>query len=104
MFRACAIALDQSYRVTLAEMCAVACEIGDAPNCNGTIELYLNRKGWSRLPTPRTTQGRKLQVQQIRHPRAIVHTTSHLTAVVGGVNIDTFDNRHSYVNRVYVPA
>ena len=122
VIRAISIALEQGYRETLEELCALAIEKGGVPNDPVIYREYLTRKGWKRMPfikvrkaTPHfgwTQRYRKATLQgsewldgvqqvvrrQPRRMRFLVKTTQHLVAVVNGELRDTWDCRNSAAN------
>ena len=104
--RSIAIALDQSYRQTLTELCELSVKYGAMPNDQQTYERYLFDRDWVKNKPPRVG-GRKIRLKQWRpygFPRAIVLTSGHLTAVVCGTVRDTWDCREWCMNSFYTKA
>ena len=101
--RSIAIALDQSYRQTLTELCELSVKYGGMPNDKQTYEPYLFDRGWIKNKPPRVS-GRKIRLKHWRpyvFPRAIVSTSGHLTAVVDWTVRDTWDCREWCMNSFY---
>ena len=106
--RAIAIALNQSYKQTLTELCKLSIEIGGMPNDPQTYEAYLFDRDWVKNKPPRYTystvgniKGNKMRLKHWHHSLAIVHTTTHLTAIVDNTVRDTWDCRESCMNSFY---
>jgi len=102
--RAISIALGQDYRKTYLALIEEAKKTGDFPNHRAVYERYLKSHGWVRQRTVRTAKGRKIRLRGWNAPgiTALVHTTSHLTAVVNGVVNDIWDCREWCMNSWYV--
>lgn len=102
--RSIAIALDQSYRQTLTELCELSVKYGGVPNDKQTYEAYLFDRGWIKNKPPRNPYGRKIRLAQwrpLKRTMAIVHTSGHLTAVVNGTVRDNWDCREWCMNSYY---
>jgi len=62
-------------------------------------------KGWIKKKPFRKSNGRKYRLKDIKLDESInyiFHTTNHLTAVVKGVNMDTFKANQWCANSYYV--
>ena len=102
VIRAIAIALDQSYKRTLKDLCEMSIADGGVPNDEFIYERYLSLKGWVKNKPPRDVRGRKIKIKDWNPPpRAIVLTTGHLTAVVNDCVRDNGDTREWCCNSFY---
>jgi hypothetical protein len=105
--RAIATALEQGYKETLVDLCELSIEMGGLPNGDRVYGAYLKSKGWEKRKTLRHG-GKKVRVRDwLKHTpegRYIIHTTKHLTAVIGDTMLDTWDCRKACANIYYEPA
>ena len=105
--RAIATALGQGYKETLVDLCELSIEMGGLPNGDRVYGAYLKSKGWEKHKTLRRG-GKKVRVRDwlkhTREGRYIIHTTKHLTVVVGDTLLDTWDCRKACANIYYAPA
>lgn len=101
--RSIAIALKQSYKQTLQELCNLGMQHGGMPNSDQIFEAYLFVRGWKKnKPFRRPLTKRKYQLKDLPlQEDAIVITSGHLTAVVDGCVQDLWDCRESYANSYY---
>ncbi len=99
--RSISIALNQTYRQTLTELCELSVKIGGIPNDRQTYERYLFDRGWVKNKPPRYSNGRKMRLEDWTHDLAIVSTVTHLTTVVDNTVYDTFDCRNDCCNSYY---
>ena len=107
VIRAIATALEQGYRETLVDLCELAVEMGGLPNGDRVYGAYLKSKGWEKRKTLRHG-GKKIRVRDwLKHTQRgkyLIHTTTHLTAVIGDTMQDTWDCRNWCANSYYSPA
>lgn len=92
--RAIAIATNQDYMYIMKELFRIGLEIGHMPNNPRTYEKYLDSIGWVKNKPFRKSNKKKYQVKNLPIKSGtsyIIHTTSHLTAIVGGVLRDTWN-------------
>ena len=101
--RAIAIGLKQSYKQTLKDLCEMSIERGGIPEHPWLYEQYLTERGWVKCKPPRDQAGRKIRLEDWHHPRAIMSTTGHLTAVIDDCVMDTWDCREWCCNSYYTP-
>lgn len=113
--RALAIGLEQSYRQTLEELCSLAIEKGGVPSDSSVYEPYLESKGWIKNKPPKRRQPnsvcyrnprgvyRKVQLRNLHLDRAIILTSGHLTAMIDGVVMDSWNCSRSCANSYYTP-
>lgn len=101
--RAIAIALDQSYRRTRDDLFQIAMDICDMPNSPKVYEPYLESKGWIKNKPPRRINNRKVEVRNLHIDRAIIRTSKHLTAMINGTVLDTWDCTPWCANSYYTP-
>jgi predicted transcriptional regulator len=106
VIRAIAIALDLDYLEVKKELFARAIENGFMPNSARTFEPFLKERGWiKKSPMKNARTGRKILLGMLPVDcTMIVHTTSHIVAVVDGVINDTWDCREWCANSYFIKA
>lgn len=115
VIRSLAIGLEQSYKSTLEELCSLAIEKGGVPNDPSVYEPYLESKGWIKNKPPKIRQPnsvcyrnpngvyRKVQLRNLHLDRAIIHTVNHVTVMINGTVLDTWNCSPWCANSYYTP-
>tara|TARA_R110002012_G_scaffold309167_1_gene516021 strand:- start:548 stop:955 length:408 start_codon:yes stop_codon:yes gene_type:complete len=92
VIRACAIAFNQDYKVTMRELFDLAFEMGNLPNAREVSRAYIESKGFVRHTTPKDKKGKKISIRnwsaECPSGSIIVLTREHLIAVVDNVQRD----------------
>ena len=96
--RAVALALDQDYKETFREMSELGVEeFGEFANSTSVIEEYLSRKGWRKISLKEGKEYKPFYDHRgiIQRDKNYIFKVragygSHLSAVVRGVNKDTW--------------
>lgn len=98
--RSISIAMDMSYKTVFLEIMQLAIEMGAYPSYEKVWIKYLEQKGWVKNAPPRNSTGKMIKLAEWTNPpnRAVVRNSGHLTAVVSGCVIDTWDCRYRPVN------
>ena len=97
VIRSIAIALNQSYRQTLIDLCELGIELGRLPNDKIVFNKYLINKGWVKRKAKRVNgKLMKLKDTTFDESRLLVSTRGHLTCVIDNVIHDDWDCRSHY--------
>ena len=97
VIRSIAIALNQSYRQTLIDLCELGIELGRLPNDEIVFNKYLINKGWVKRKAKRVNgKLMKLKDTTFDESRLLVSTRGHLTCVIDNVIHDDWDCRSHY--------
>ena len=95
--RAISIATGIDYKIVWDSLADISKENGNLPNSREVCEVFLSRNGWERQSPIRKRGGKKRfklgDTPIDNNKRYIFHCSNHWTAVVNGVNRDTWDNR-----------
>tara|TARA_R100001510_G_C7499670_1_gene103892 strand:- start:129 stop:521 length:393 start_codon:yes stop_codon:yes gene_type:complete len=97
VIRSIAIALDQSYRQTLMDLCELGINLGRLPNDDIVFNKYLSSKGWVKRKANRHNYKlMKLKDCAFDSSKVLVRTRGHLTCVLDDTVHDTWDCRSKY--------
>lgn len=91
VIRAIAHATEQDYMQVMRDLFALGLELGQLPNQNKCYDVYLERLGWKKHSPLKDKKGKKFQVRHFPAEEGknyIIHTTSHLTAIMDKVIYD----------------
>ena len=97
VIRAITLALNQSYRQTLIDLCELGIELGRLPNDKIVFDKYLTNKGWVKRKAKRVN-GKliKLKDSTFDESRLLVSTRRHLTCIIDNTIHDSWDCRNQY--------
>ena len=101
VIRAIATVVEQTYSVTFDELMDLGKELGGYPNCDFVWQPYIESLGLVKHKMPRPPNKPRGTIK-LRNwdftGRAVVVNSGHLTAVVNGYCIDTWDCTYRPVN------
>ena len=99
--RSVSIVCEESYEITFENLMHIGLEMGAYPSHDKVWQKYLSDKGFVKNKMPRTV-GKPRGTIKLRDWNfrgiAAVRNSRHLTAVVNGQCIDTWDCRYRPVN------
>ena len=103
--RAIAHGTGNDYLVVYKDLFELAMSKGWMPNSERNYEAYLADLGWSKHSPLRTSEGKKVRLENYKCTGTyIILTSGHLTCIKDGVLYDTFDARpwcgNSYYTRI----
>ena len=106
VIRSISIALDKDYRTVFVEMMELGIEMGGYPAMDPVWAAYLKRNGWTKNGCPRDPYGKLIKLRDWKNApgRAVVRNSGHLTAIVDGAVLDTWDCRYRPVNSYWTLA
>lgn len=103
--RALAVALSREYYDVYAELYQISVETGFIVNDKRVEERFMARHGFIKHKQPRKSNGKKYlvaELDQVTSERVVVVSCAHhLTVVVGGVLIDSWDPRGKCIGNFY---
>ena len=102
--RAIAIATGLDYMKVWNDLFDLGREIGHLPNNKKCYEAYLETLGWEKF-SPVKVNNKKVQVRNFpakSNTSYIVHTTSHVTAIVNRVHLDSWNCGKWCANSYYM--
>lgn len=105
VIRAVALGTEQDYKKVYEDLFETAKEIGDLPNGDATVDLYMERLGWTKH-SPKTIPGtkRKYMIGNVplsKSKNHIIRCSGHLVAIVKGVVMDIWDVRGNAAQSYY---
>ena len=105
VIRSISIAMSKPYKEVFNELMALGLEIGAYPNHDKVWIAYLEQNGWTKNKCPRDDRGKLIKLRDWRAaPKvAVVRNSGHLTAVVDGYVVDSWDCRYRPVNSYWTP-
>ena len=103
VIRSISVVMRRPYREVFEELMALGLEMGAYPNYDKVWIRYLEENGFVKHKPPRDEYGKMIRLGQWDFKgRAVVRNSRHLTAVDGGVVIDSWDCRYRPVNSYWV--
>ena len=103
--RACAIATGRDYMETMKTLFDLGANLGNMPNSDEIVELFLRDNGFVKMKPFRNGNGLKYKVNTIpinKSSSYVVRVSQHLTAIVNGVNYDSWYCGEYSANSYYV--
>tara|TARA_Y100000401_G_scaffold76866_1_gene62575 strand:+ start:441 stop:824 length:384 start_codon:yes stop_codon:yes gene_type:complete len=101
VIRAVATVVGKKYSVVFQELMDLGKELGGYPNCDFVWQPYIESLGLvkNKMPRPLNNPRGTIKIRNWEFEgRAVVRNSSHLTAVVDGYCIDTWDCTYRPVN------
>ena len=97
--RSISIAMRKPYAEVFRDLMTIGLEVGAYPNHDKVWVPYIEARGFVKNKPPRDADGKLIKLYYWDFKgRAVVRNSGHLTAVDGGVCIDTGDCRYRPVN------
>ena len=103
--RAIAIATGTDYKIVWDSLFSLGHELGQLPNSYRIAEKYLNTLGWIKHKPMRKTNGKRYRLKNVPiNPVGsyIFQTSGHMTAVVDGIQRDTWNCQDWVANSYYI--
>jgi hypothetical protein len=103
--RSISVATGKTYRDTFEDLMKLGLQMGAYPNHEKVWVKYLEQNGFVKNKPPRNAKGKYIKLQDWDFDGvAVVINSGHLTAVQGGVCIDSWDCRYRPVNSYWTAA
>jgi len=102
--RAIAIATKTIYKLVWEELCDISKPLGQFPNSNVVVEIYLKNRGWKNIKCSKPFP----QIRTLDLTQAVVYCRAgygtHLTAILNGDLNDTWDCRDRLAYSYWIPT
>lgn len=97
----------QNYKEVMKELFDFGLEIGELPNSEKVYEAYLLARGFEKMKPKRDKNNKKYQVRHFPAEQDhiyVILTTNHLTSIVNGVHLDSWNCGEWCANSYYVKS
>jgi|TARA_R100000655_G_scaffold96202_1_gene138531 hypothetical protein len=101
VIRSISIVLDETYKSVFHDLMKLGSALGGYPNCDFVWQPYIESKGMIRhkMPRPENKPRGTIKLKNWSFTgKAVVVNSGHLTAVVNGYCLDTWDCTYRPVN------
>lgn len=104
VIRAVAHAMEKDYMDVMRELFALGLEIGEVPNSKKCYPVYLERNGFKKHSPFKDERNKKFEVRYFPVDKSmnyVILTRGHLTAIVKGVHLDSWNCGEWCANTYY---
>lgn len=103
--RAVAHATGHDYMDVMRALFSIGLELGRLPNDDMCVEKYLSKNGFVKFSPLKTARGKRYKVRNFPadiDKNYVIRTSGHVTAIIKGRHLDTWDCGDSAAQSYYV--